>query len=283
MLEQKALSGSTSKAYSREINKFLRNFKEHFGMQPAQASAELIGQYITEKCTDSFRTQSGLRIHCAAIKYWYRENRQDIFSCSLPRIEAESSLRYLSEQDLDRLFIHTRMHVCGVMLRLTYAAGIRLNEVIRIRVEDMDFQTCFINLRDENDCLSHKTILPDSMKYELIRQTNLKQKSDYLFSLRRTMGRSSMVSRRTLQHFLSCAARELRMGRVTLQMLRDNFAMHLLEKGVDPRRIQRLMGFKNNRGLSRFSDFIEKLDVKILSPLNDGTLDNLLNEKDLSA
>ena len=45
----------------------------------------------------------------------------------------------IQQEELKRLFDYTRPHLCGLMARLIYATGIRLKEVVEIRVEDIDF------------------------------------------------------------------------------------------------------------------------------------------------
>lgn len=184
---------------------------------------------------------------------------------------AESEgLRLLTLSELQKLFYHTRGHVCGLMLRLIYASGMRLHEAVRLRVGDLHFERNQILVRNDNDEYSHFTVLARSIEEDLRKAQLGKSEDDYLFSLRSDpAGRDRPVSRRTVQHYLARAVEELGLEKITVQLLRDNFALHLIRKGVDHRRIMELMGYRNVRSFFRYVYCIPESEIDIKSPLLD--------------
>ncbi|MCB1308405.1 MAG: tyrosine-type recombinase/integrase [Leptospiraceae bacterium] len=260
------LSDRTRQSYSREIRKFEADFSQMFGMSAEDAPEDRLVEYL-KALFESKNVSTALRVKVAAIKRWYRDlHGKDLnFNQPLPPARTEP-IRILSSQELETLFHHTRHHVCGLVIRLIYASGLRLQEVIQVRVNDVDLENLRITARNEKGEPSHSTIFSGVLRYDIMRQAHGKEPGDFLFSLRRN-GERGPMARRTIQSFLARAVDELGLeGKITAQTLRDNFAIHLLRQGIDLRHIMRTMGFKNMRSLDRYVDYI-KNDLALKSPL----------------
>ncbi len=176
----------------------------------------------------------------------------------------------IHQQDLQRLFDYTRPHLCGLMARLIYASGIRLKEVVEIRVSDLDIEDLRITIRGSGDDLARTVYFPECLKAEIAECLTEKTGEDFLFSLRRsTTGEVLPVSRRTLQIFLTNSSERLKMSKITAETLRMLYALHLLKRGVDPRRLKETMGFKNFQPILRFVKRIPDREIRIASPLNE--------------
>jgi len=139
-----------------------------------------------------------------------------------------------------------------------------------VRVEDAHFEEGRILFRDRRGRPDRYARIPAELRYPLEREAHKKNPGESLFSLRRSRdGKCSPVSPRTLQQYLTKAAESLGLGRVTVQNLRDNYALHLLRRGVESGLIVRLMGYRNSRSVQRFKRFIDESDVVVPSPLED--------------
>ncbi len=149
-------------------------------------------------------------------------------------------------EELHKLFKYTEYHPCGLMLRLVYGAGIRLIEVVNLRVQDVDFEESTIVIPGRNKWPARLVYVPEVLLEALRAASEGKAKEDYLFSLREdNKGKGQPVTRRTLEIFLEGAVKELRLRKITTEILRDNFGIHLLSSGVPQERLQEIMGFKN--------------------------------------
>ncbi len=270
MSDSRKLTRSTRRSYEREVARFAVYFRESFGGPPEGATEEQILRYAREHCKKYITSPGGLSVHIAAVKWWYTsiQKRSLSIPLSVPDM-APNPPRILDDRELDILFAHTRNHVCGIMLRLVYASGSRLGEVLRVRVQDIDFETYRLLLRRDSEHPDRYSVFPRSMKYELMRMAQLKQPGDYLFALRRTHeGRWEQISRRTLQQYITRASQDLGLGRITVQTLRDNFAIHLLRRAIDMRKISELMGFSSLRPIQRYKRFVPDRDIRLPSPLD---------------
>ncbi len=160
---------------------------------------------------------------------------------------------------------------------LLYGSGMRINECLRLRVKDVDFERDLVVLRDTKGKRDRTTLIPASVKRTLKTQLNRTRKlherdlragAGYA-PLPRNQGKAS----RSLGWqfiFPSGLKRQNRLGqwvrwhqspatlqkafaqmpgrlhkRVTPHVLRHSFATHLLEAGVDLRTIQQLLGHKS--------------------------------------
>ncbi len=116
------------------------------------------------------------------------------------------------------------------LLMITYSSGLRVGEVVRLHVRDLD--------------LSRRTIL-------------VKQ------------GNGSHLTERSAQKIFEQALKRARINKqVSIHALRHSFATHLLEGGVDLRYIQELLGHASSRTTERYTHVSLRNIQNIESPLD---------------
>lgn len=169
----------------------------------------------------------------------------------------------------------------GLAARLQYGAGLRVSELVRLRIKDIDLKRKLITIRAAKGDKDRTTVLPASLCQDLVEKIEearaiwkkdrdsgcsgvylpggLKRKFKragesfewfWLFPARQlSVDPESGIRRRHHLHAqvyneaIKRAARELRIEkRVTSHALRHSFATHLLEAGQDLRTIQELLG-----------------------------------------
>jgi integron integrase len=72
----------------------------------------------------------------------------------------------LSVEEIERLFLELN-GTSGLMLKLIYGAGLRLMELARLRVKDVDFQNNVLLVRTAKGDKARATLLPDSIRESL--------------------------------------------------------------------------------------------------------------------
>ena len=268
-MKRSNLSARTEQTYAREIKRFQSQFEEFQGVALRDARDQDLHSYLRRCASLKQSTTSGLRLHVAAIKHYFAQQGRSLnVDLTYPEARHEP-VRVLSETELSRLFEGTRMHVCGLMLRLVYGSGLRLQEVTRILVGDIDYERGYVRVRGDRDTVTHTSIFPECLHYDVIRQGQGRKSDSILFSLREEADRRPLpVARRTVQHFLSGATARLNLGRITVQTLRDNFAIALLRRGIDPRYVASFMGYRSGRALARYQSACPVDQIRILSPLH---------------
>ncbi len=147
----------------------------------------------------------------------------------------------LSINEVERLIDATRNIKHKTILMLAYSAGLRLQEVSALRLSAIDSSRMQVHVVQGKGKKDRYTILSRKVLEYLRLYYRLEKPRVYLFEPQGMKGRQ--ISARTLQIIVkqSCHAAGIR-KKVTFHTLRHSFATHLLEKGVNLRLIQQLLG-----------------------------------------
>ena len=128
-----------------------------------------------------------------------------------------------------------------------YSSDLRVSEVVKLRIEDIDVQRKLVYVRDAKRRKDRYTILSD-VAMETLREYQEKYKPQkWLFLGQRKAGIRKNV---------------------TVHSLRHSFATHLLESGVDLRYIQELLGHKHSKTTKIYTHVSNKNLREIKSPLD---------------
>lgn len=124
-------------------------------------------------------------------------------------------------------------------LSLAYGAGLRVSELINLRVSDLDFGMAQIIIRHGKGGKDRVTMMPQKLSDTLRNLTAGKEGKDFVFESER----GGKLTTRTLQMVFARALKQAGIGKAaTFHSLRHSFATHLLENGIDIRQIQELLG-----------------------------------------
>ena len=153
------------------------------------------------------------------------------------------------------------------LLMTAYAAGLRLSEVARLRVEDIDSARMVIHIRQSKGHKDRDVMLSPRLLAILRQYWKLQRPKPFLFP-GRTPGRP--INPRTVQ--LVCRRALAASGlskRVTMHCLRHSFASHLLEAGTDLRTIQVLLGHRSFSTTARYVHVATAALQSTRSPFDD--------------
>ena len=132
------------------------------------------------------------------------------------------------------------------MLELLYATGIRVSELINLRIQDVNIMLGYITCNDARK----ERIIPfgNSAKKALLKYiteargllcTDAKEDTDYLFL--NCHGKS--MSRQGFWKIIKQYGEQAGIGEdITPHMLRHSFAAHMVQNGADLRAVQEMMG-----------------------------------------
>ena len=150
------------------------------------------------------------------------------------------------------------------MISLAYGAGLRVSEVVKIRVKDLNFLEKIIYVRQAKGNKDRITVLPEKLLPDLKDFAFKKNKDDFLFESER----GGLLTTRTAQKIFSSALLKAGISAdATFHSLRHSFATHLLENGTDIRYIQALLGHRSIRTTQRYTQVSASGIRNIKSPL----------------
>jgi site-specific recombinase XerD len=153
-----------------------------------------------------------------------------------------------------------------VALTTAYAAGLRLSEVVTLKVGDIDSKRMVIRIERGKGGKQRQAMLSVQLLSILRSYWRLTRPRNWLFSGR---NRERPISPKMLSAACQAASEAAGLSkRVTVHTLRHSFATHLLESGTDLRIIQVLLGHNHLSTTALYTQVATSTIGKTTSPLD---------------
>jgi integrase/recombinase XerD len=207
------------------------------------------------------------RLAYASISFFFKYILKKPFSTiDIPSKKKPKQLpKVLSKEEIIKMIDLTDNLKHKLVIQLLYSSGLRLNELINLKRQDIDIQRNLINVRQGKGRKDRITLLSNKLKIDLLSYySTYPINSNYIFT-----GRNGKYTKKSVQKILENTGKIIK-KRVTPHMLRHSFATHLLEQGTDIRHIQKLLGHSNLETTQIYTHVSNKDIAKIRSPLDDG-------------
>lgn len=185
----------------------------------------------------------------------------------LPRPKKEHKLpNVLSKEEVIKILSSVQNEKHKTILFLIYSAGLRVGEVVRLQINDIDSKRMLIKVRQGKGKKDRYTLLSEVALKQLKKYYLLYKPENWLFP----GGKSdSFLTERSVQKVFENACINAKIkSDVTVHSLRHSFATHLLESGTDLRYIQELLGHSSSKTTEIYTHVSEKKLSSIRSPLD---------------
>lgn len=247
-LRLKNFSPKTIKVYVHAVAKFAR----YFGRSPDELSREDIRDYLVH-LIDRGIARSTCVVVRNALRHLYTDTlgRPDWLE-KLPRPKREQRLPVvLSRDEVQRLFATVTNLKQKALFMVAYDAGLRLSEIINLRIEDLDSQRMAIRVRQGKGKKDRYARLTPGL-LELLREYWKAYRPESLLFPGATPNKVYDLA--TPGHLLKKVCRKAGITkRVSMHTLRHSFATHLLEAGANLRVIQQLLGHERIQTTSLYT------------------------------
>lgn len=205
-----------------------------------------------------------INLHINALKFF---NQHVLHSAHLNIPYAKKTRKLpiiLSREDIKILISVMCNKKHRLIIMLAYGAGLRVSEITNLRVRNLDFQRSLITVRQGKGSKDRQTLLPHTLRQELLYYVRARNPCDYLFESER----GGKLSTRTIQKvFKNALVRSGLDVAVTFHSLRHSFATHLLENGTDMRYVQALLGHSSIKTTQIYTHVTSQNLSQIQSPL----------------
>ncbi|MGQ1948841.1 tyrosine-type recombinase/integrase, partial [Geofilum sp. OHC36d9] len=144
-VELRGQSASTLNNYVRRIALFVIHFKK----LPEYVSEDEINEYLVALSRDPRSpSRSSFKHMVYGLRYYYRLLGMNKKSIALPSLKQDTKLPVvLNYQELKMLFSAPTLLKHRIVLTLIYSAGLRGQEVINLKISDIDFERMVIHIR----------------------------------------------------------------------------------------------------------------------------------------
>ena len=265
LLKQKRYSESTIKTYSAYFKDFMHYFSER-DLDTIQK--EEINNYILSLIQLLFISGSEQNQRINAIKFYYEKvlgRDRELIRIERPRKERILP-DTLSKTDIKAILGNTSNIKHRCILELVYSSGLRRNELLNLKLSDIDSKRMMIKIRGGKGKKDRYSLLSNSVLIHLREYFIAYKPKDWLFEGRHGEKYSSSSITRVLKKSAQKAGIK---RRVHLHMLRHSFATHLLEQGTNLRVIQNLLGHENIQTTEIYTH-VSNLEIqKVVNPIDE--------------
>jgi site-specific recombinase XerD len=263
----RGMAYGTRKSYGQHLRNYFDWLKAK-NIQAETATREDIRCYLVEMATGGQVSAGYCRGARAALILLYETVlKQPDKVGDLPRMKRPQQLPViLSREEVGRLLKVMSNLKHKTLLMVAYSGGLRVGEVVRLKVSDIDSGRMQIRVTAGKGAKDRYTLLSEVALKTLREYYRVYKPKDGLFS---GEDPSDHLSERSAERIFKQAIKKAGITkRATFHTLRHSFATHLLEDGVDIRYIQELLGHGSIKTTERYTHVSQKAMGNIRSPLD---------------
>jgi integrase/recombinase XerD len=263
-LELKNYSPKTRSCYLASV----KSFAIHFHRSPAELGDQEIREYLHYLIQEKKTSQSVISQAYSALKFFYETTlKRDWNGLRIPRAKMGKRLPVvLSQQEIQAIFSATWNLKHRALLMTIYSAGLRVSEVVHLKVSDIDSQRMVIRVQQGKGEKDRYTLLAQRTLEVLREYWRAYRPKEWLFPGQPAKGSLSVSSvQKVFEKILHEAGVK---KHATVHTLRHSFATHLLESGTDLYHIQHLLGHRNLQTTTIYLHLSRKDLVSVTSPID---------------
>jgi site-specific recombinase XerD len=261
ILKLRNYSLKTRKAYLLYIREYII-FSKNARMKEKQKAIE---EFLLDRHK---RKQSPQTINLAlnAVKFLYAQVLKDPQKIDLKFTKRSKKLPvFLSRTEIKKIIEATENPKYRLMISLGYACGLRVSEVVDLKVADLDIDELVVHIKGAKGKKDRISILPERLQNDLRNIIAGKNNDDFVFA----SNRGGKLTTTSLQKMFRKSLAKAKVNKpATFHSLRHSFATHLLENGTDVRYVQALLGHSNIRTTQIYTHITNPKLKNIKSPLH---------------
>ena len=232
-LKLRGFSPLTVRNYSFFVEKFLKSVNKE---KVEELNEDDVKAYLGEMFDT--KSKNTIMLAAAALKFFYVEILEKEFGkIKMPKKEKRLP-EVLTKEEVRKIIDNTDNVKSRLIISLLYSSGLRVSEIVNLKVEDLNFNENTGWVRQGKGNKDRLFAISGNLGQELQEYLETRGKGNkYIFS------KEKALTTRNIQKIIKGTRERAEISkRVTPHTLRHSFATHLLEDGVDIRLIQSLLG-----------------------------------------
>jgi integrase/recombinase XerD len=258
------LAHNTQLSYLQQVS----SFAKYFQRSPERLGPEDIRTYQVHITTERKLAPGSLSIIASALRFLYKITlKRDWVDTEIPLPKAAFKLPViLSREEVAHFLDSIASLKHRTILTTAYAAGLRISEVTRLKMTDIDSQRMMLRIAQGKGQKDRYVMLSPLLLETLRAYWKATRPEQWLFP-GDTPGRP--ISKNAVEQACQKAHRVSGIKKpITPHSLRHGFATHLLESGTDVRKIQLLMGHRSLATTARYLKVATTTVCATISPFD---------------
>ena len=242
---------------------FNRLVLEHSGKNPDEIESQDVKNFLADKMSD--RASSSNILFLAAVRFAYMNVLEKDPSISVKRPKKENKIPIvLTKEEVVKLIDAAQTLKSKLIMQLLYSSGLRVSEIVKIKPSDFDFAENSGWVREGKGKKDRMFILSKKLVDKLKKFLERHKDWVYVFS------KEKPLTTRNIQKIVKNARENAGINKeVHPHTLRHSFATHLLDAGVDLRKIQFLLGHSSIATTQIYTHVSQEQVKSIKNPLDE--------------
>jgi len=263
-LQLRGLSLRTQESYLFQVTRFARYYRR----LPDKLGQKEVKEYLLHLINEKHVSYATLAQTYSALKFIYEvtlDRPGEVMRIPYPKTPRRLPV-VLGRKEVDALLAATSNLKYLTIFMMTYSAGLRLNEVVHLKKEDIDRARMTVRIRQGKGNVD---------RYSLLSKTALATLEDYLRYSQPTVWLfpgacpQKPISPTSVQKMFQVARNRAGITKpASVHTLRHSFATHLLEAGCDLHHVQLLLGHKSPTTTTVYLHVSQKNLTATVSPLD---------------
>lgn len=276
-------SNNTTAAYKNDLGQFLKFLRagQYDINDWSEVTPEIVDDYVAYMKEKAYASSSVAR-KVAAVKSFFNFlfargiiEENPTINVDSPKVKKRLP-KTLTAEDIESLLQAPRQkrspkHLRDTaLLTMLYSTGMRVTEVVSLRVNDVDLQSNELHCHGKDEQLRELPLNKDTHDAVAAyldggRQYLVKNKEEDALFLNH---RGQQLTRQGLWLIIKAYAKKANLsGEVTPHTLRHSFAAHKLDDGSDLQEVQRLLGHANISTTQIYTQLTEETEEEIKEPV----------------
>lgn len=264
VLRKGKYNSQTIAAYRNAIFVFYNHFRD---LPQSKITDELISVYLKELAEKKAGTADASIQSGKAIKLFYETIFNRKLGIKASGESKEDSLpEILTEKEIGKIIQVLDNQKHKALLSIIYAAGLKLSNVLNMKVRDIDFDKKEIMVSPSKFEKGRKLMLPSNLVPILKSYIEKYQPEDLLFG----GDKGKSYSPRSVQLVFQQAITKAKVKKdASVHTLRHSYAVHCLERGMDIHLLQEILGHRYLQTTAIYNQIAQVELVNIRSPFED--------------
>jgi integrase/recombinase XerD len=264
----RGMSSRTQEAYLAAV----KGVAQHYRQRPDTLSAQQVEGYVRHLIEPRHLAPNSVGVAVVGLRFVSTVTlKRPAFALPLPK-GGKKLPEVLSREEVARLLASTATLRERALLMTTYGGGLRVSEVVRLRVSDIDAERGMLRVEQGKGCKDRYTLLGTRLLAELRHYWQVYRPTPpWVFPQR---SKPVPMDPTTAQKMYYAAKRRAGIPKAGgIHALRHAFATHLVEAGTDLATLQQLLGHDSITTTMRYVHVARTQVAVHGSPLDDLQLD----------